>query len=65
MPTTVTCPTCARSVIWGPESPFRPFCSDRCRLIDLGDWFEENHRIQGDELDPTDLPQATGENRDE
>ncbi|MES9969670.1 MAG: DNA gyrase inhibitor YacG [Candidatus Thiodiazotropha sp.] len=42
---TVPCPTCGKSVVWSEESPWRPFCSERCRLIDLGDWFDENHRI--------------------
>ncbi|MCU7857439.1 MAG: DNA gyrase inhibitor YacG, partial [Candidatus Thiodiazotropha sp. (ex Lucinoma borealis)] len=26
-------------------SKWRPFCSERCRLIDLGDWLDESHRI--------------------
>lgn len=41
----VTCPTCGKPVSWTPESKWRPFCSERCRLIDLGEWFEESHRI--------------------
>jgi endogenous inhibitor of DNA gyrase (YacG/DUF329 family) len=45
MATTVKCPTCQRSVPWVPASKFKPFCSERCRLIDLGDWLDENHRI--------------------
>jgi hypothetical protein len=32
-------------VEWSPESPYRPFCSDRCRLIDLGAWLTEQHKI--------------------
>jgi len=44
-PTTVPCPTCGKSVAWVTTSKWRPFCSDRCRLIDLGDWLSENHRI--------------------
>ncbi|MCO6414232.1 MAG: DNA gyrase inhibitor YacG [Thiogranum sp.] len=42
---TVECPTCKKQAIWGPENPWRPFCSERCKLIDLGEWFEERHRI--------------------
>jgi len=42
---TVTCPTCQTAVIWGPQSAYRPFCSDRCRLIDLGEWASETRRI--------------------
>jgi hypothetical protein len=41
----VKCPTCRRPVEWSEESVYRPFCSDRCRLIDLGAWFGEQHRI--------------------
>jgi endogenous inhibitor of DNA gyrase (YacG/DUF329 family) len=44
----VACPTCRRSVPWREESRFRPFCSDRCRLIDLGAWAEGAHHIPGD-----------------
>lgn len=42
---TVACPTCGKPVAWTPENRWRPFCSERCRLIDLGEWFEEEHRI--------------------
>jgi uncharacterized protein len=45
MPKTVACPHCGRPVVWGEESPYRPFCSARCRLIDLGDWLDERYRI--------------------
>jgi uncharacterized protein len=45
MPTTVKCPTCRRPVEWSPDSPHRPFCSERCRLIDLGAWFNEDRGI--------------------
>ncbi|MGE5154680.1 MAG: DNA gyrase inhibitor YacG [Bdellovibrio bacteriovorus] len=52
MPKTVACPHCGRPVVWGEESPYRPFCCERCRLIDLGDWLDERHRI----TDPSDAP---------
>ncbi|WP_370458210.1 DNA gyrase inhibitor YacG [Cellvibrio sp. KY-GH-1] len=48
---TLACPTCKKAVVWNADFPFRPFCSDRCRLIDLGEWASENHRIAGDNLD--------------
>lgn len=47
----VQCPTCGAEVIWGPQSPQRPFCSDRCRLIDLGAWAADEHVIPGDPLE--------------
>jgi uncharacterized protein len=44
----VKCPTCGRELEWSDASPFRPFCSDRCRLIDLGAWLSEEHAIAGE-----------------
>ena len=52
MPATVKCPTCGRSIEWSDQSPFRPFCSERCRVIDLGAWLTEKHAIPGAETDP-------------
>ena len=49
--TTVKCPTCETPVEWGPQSPNRPFCSERCKLIDLGAWAAEEHSIPGDSLE--------------
>ena len=43
----VKCPTCQREIDWA-QSPFRPFCSERCRLIDLGAWLTEKHAIAGE-----------------
>ena len=45
MATSVNCPTCDKEVVWQASSTHRPFCSERCKLIDLGDWAEENHTI--------------------
>jgi len=49
--TKVKCPTCARQVVWGPESPFRPFCSERCKQIDLGAWAAGKYAISSDTQD--------------
>ncbi|TPW14201.1 MAG: hypothetical protein FD130_1422 [Halothiobacillaceae bacterium] len=49
----VQCPTCQTLVTWTPEARYRPFCSHRCRLIDLGQWADESHRIAGEELPPS------------
>lgn len=48
----VTCPTCQKRTPW-EDNTWRPFCSERCKLIDLGDWANENHRIPGP---PTQQP---------
>ncbi|HTV77949.1 MAG TPA: DNA gyrase inhibitor YacG [Steroidobacteraceae bacterium] len=62
MPATVKCPTCGRSIEWSDQSPFRPFCSERCRVIDLGAWLTEKHAIPGSESGPG--PEAEEESGD-
>ena len=47
-PRIVTCPTCEKRVKWTMSNPDRPFCSERCKLIDLGAWADEQHSIPGD-----------------
>jgi len=42
------CPTCKRPVEWSELSPWRPFCSERCKLIDLGAWAAGRRAIPGD-----------------
>ena len=42
----VPCPTCQKPVPWTQESQFRPFCSKRCQLIDLGEWAAEEKPFQ-------------------
>ncbi len=49
---TVACPTCRRPVAWTAESRYRPFCSERCRLIDLGAWADERHVVPCTDDDP-------------
>ncbi|MDA0789262.1 MAG: DNA gyrase inhibitor YacG [Proteobacteria bacterium] len=44
----VKCPTCSKAVAWIAANKFRPFCSERCQLIDLGEWAEGNRRIPAD-----------------
>ncbi|HAF92473.1 MULTISPECIES: DNA gyrase inhibitor YacG [Stutzerimonas] len=57
---TVACPTCGVPVQWEAQSRYRPFCSDRCKLIDLGAWAAEEHVIPGnlseDDLLSEDVP---------
>ena len=61
---THNCPTCHQAVSW-KDNVFRPFCSDRCRLIDLQGWFGERYRIPQDEVsDPDDTENHTEHNSD-
>tara|TARA_R100001377_G_scaffold75845_1_gene52557 strand:- start:557 stop:751 length:195 start_codon:yes stop_codon:yes gene_type:complete len=55
----VNCPTCKEIVVWSEQSPYRPFCSERCKLIDFGDWASERNSIAGD---PVFLPEEDDEN---
>jgi hypothetical protein len=41
----VSCPQCGKAVAWSLSSRYRPFCSERCKLIDLGAWAEASYRI--------------------
>lgn len=47
MTTNVLCPQCQKPVTWNESSFWKPFCSERCKLIDLGDWAVGSHRIAG------------------
>lgn len=47
----VRCPTCAKEVVWSPENVWRPFCSERCRRIDLGAWAAEEYRVAAEKAD--------------
>ncbi|MBS7349246.1 MAG: DNA gyrase inhibitor YacG [Comamonas sp.] len=42
---TVACPTCAGPSLFAPSNPWRPFCSQRCKQIDLGAWAAEAFRV--------------------
>lgn len=56
----VKCPSCKADVPWGPQSPYRPFCSERCKLIDMGAWASESYRVAGNEHEDA-LPEGDEE----
>ena len=43
--TPVNCPQCGKPLVWDVRNPSRPFCSERCKMIDLGQWASETYRI--------------------
>jgi len=43
----VECPRCRKRAPDDAGNPFRPFCSQRCRLLDLGAWIDEDYRVPG------------------
>ncbi|UCD35526.1 MAG: DNA gyrase inhibitor YacG [Nitrospiraceae bacterium] len=56
----VKCPACRRPTEW-ENNPHRPFCSERCRLIDLGAWASEKYRIKGKDEEEEDGGPSTKE----
>ena len=52
----VKCPSCGGDSLFAPENRYRPFCSERCKNIDLGAWASESFRVPAappqEELDP-------------
>lgn len=52
-PRTVPCPHCKGPAEWSPANPYRPFCSERCKQIDLGAWASEAYRVPVAETDET------------
>ena len=59
--TKVRCPQCGGESLWNAGNPYRPFCSDRCRLIDLGAWATDQYRVAGEApLDNESDPLASG-----
>lgn len=57
----ITCPTCGKKNTWHADNAFRPFCSDRCKLIDLGEWASGTRKISGD---PVNLDFLSADNND-
>ncbi|MBT9500422.1 MAG: DNA gyrase inhibitor YacG [Burkholderiaceae bacterium] len=54
-PRIVRCPTCGGDSVFAPQNTWRPFCSERCRMIDLGAWASESFRVEAHpEQDETD-----------
>lgn len=57
MATIVNCPQCKTTLEYSLRNPYRPFCSERCKMIDLGAWAHEEFRVP-QKPDATDDPDA-------
>ena len=42
---TIECPHCGKQTVYDESNPYRPFCCERCKLIDLGEWADEGYKI--------------------
>jgi endogenous inhibitor of DNA gyrase (YacG/DUF329 family) len=54
----VRCPTCKRELTWNDEFPWRPFCKERCKMVDLGAWFAEERAVGGESAIEQEPPEA-------
>ena len=58
----VACPECGKPVEWSPASAWRPFCSERCQMLDFGAWASETYRVplaeppESSDSPPSELP---------
>ena len=48
------CPTCGKTIEW-KDNPARPFCSERCKLIDFGRWANEEYRVPAEPASPAEI----------
>lgn len=57
-PALVACPNCGTEVLWDARNKFRPFCSERCKLMDLGLWAAGRYRVAGEPIseEPSGVP---------
>jgi uncharacterized protein len=51
------CPRCGTPVAWSADSPFRPFCSERCKTLDFGRWADGSYRIPAVDRDDDGKPE--------
>lgn len=57
-PDSIACPNCGKNVPWTRASRYRPFCGERCQLIDLGEWAAENYRVPGETSPSPEKPDS-------
>ena len=68
MVTKVDCPYCGKRTVYGPQNPWRPFCSERCKTGDLGAWASNAYVIGGkadDDEAASSEDESTGSGRPE
>ncbi len=51
MSKTIKCPHCGKPSVYDASNPSRPFCSERCQLMDLGKWADEKYAVPGEAVD--------------
>lgn len=59
----VRCPHCKKQIVYSTENPFRPFCCERCKLIDLGAWADESYKVPSNER-ADEITDGSGDDQD-
>ncbi|HVS20546.1 MAG TPA: DNA gyrase inhibitor YacG [Pyrinomonadaceae bacterium] len=54
------CPTCGKPVEW-KDNLWRPFCSERCKLIDFGRWADEEYRVPGQRINAAEIAEPSAD----
>ena len=62
--TSMKCPTCEKETEYA-DNPYRPFCSERCKLIDLGKWAGGEYRMPTKERPTEEVHRSNGNREDE
>lgn len=58
------CPTCRKPIGW-QDNPWRPFCSERCKLIDFDKWTSDEYRVPGVSVNPAEIEHSTSRSNGE
>lgn len=61
----IACPRCKKETVYSPENKWRPFCSERCKLIDIAAWASEEYRLDGGPAADEDLLNHPADEQDE
>ncbi len=62
----IACPRCKKETVYSPENNWRPFCSERCKLIDIAAWANEEYRLDaGPATDDDPLTQSLEDEQEE
>lgn len=61
----VLCPRCQKKTHFTAENPYRPFCSERCKLIDLGRWAAEEYKIPAEQSPSSENDELNAGNDEE
>jgi endogenous inhibitor of DNA gyrase (YacG/DUF329 family) len=60
----VKCPKCGRETVYAPANKYRPFCSERCAILDLGAWADEKYKVPTNETESESVNEKSDDESD-